>query len=1136
MTTEPTPADSTSTSVTEKPVPGPPPAAPSVETLAAPAPPAPPQAAPTWPLKADIAILGLLLILSFFLASFAATNSDLWLNLAIGKRISEGEFEFGVDPYSWATEATLTKPAVYWVHHSWLYSWLVYQLYSLAGGAGLVIGKAILFTAAIALLSRISFAANGSRRGPAGLNVPRLGANSTSSWSEASRWFGLICLVMAALAASNLILLRPLVVSLLFLSITLFVLHHAGIFALKKDEAAPDRARWLWSLPLLFALWANLDHWFILGPLLLALCWGGTGLAKWYPNGNPVPGKTIAAVLGVGVAACVLNPYHVRVFELPPELACVALSIADPLHIPLPDALVAAGRTIRELAKIEPNFTWTASPLSARYWQSNFGLNVAGLAFFPLLVLGLIAFTLVALVKPQPNAPTLQVSRFLPWLFFAALAFALYRMVPFFVLIAAPMTALTLGEFLLWQQTTNAVSAARRDRGLNLARLVSLPLMLLLLFLAWPGWLHPRTNEFSAPHRVAWALRPDEPLKRAAQSLHALKQHGQCRNVFNAGFDLANYLPWFAPDVKYFMDTRFSLYAGQAEMYEKARRALADSALPAEDWQSLFLERDIDQVAIVAFRTDLHARLLTRWWVDADHWQQRYADNRTLVFSWSGPGKSWELDAACTELNRQAFGEIPEDKRPPLGGAPPPRGLSFWTQYLDGVPPTPGLVGECNLQKARFIVTHEWMYAHYTIGSIMRRSQPILGIAFALSPVLEIQLMSAQISPPIDYGPPALPILMVRGARRAVAENPLDPACHKVLLEANETLRGFQEEHWAGQRSPLRNQLRQVQLVASVYNLVQLQPDNPDYHETLAKIYLQKNFRDLALDHFQQAYKGHEARFASGKYGSRTPKEKDAALKNYREKNIDPLDQTVRVRLAQFKETSEKLAPLQKVANALHQRFQEFGEKGKEETPLGLGKKAWDILMETDQTTLAKEEVHTYLLSRFDLALSMGRVDIVAEDLKNENVRSALPPAVLAQFELLAAAAVGDYQTMDQALALIEQQQREGIRLVGEEIKRRRTRCAPSMVLVPLQHFATGLVVGVIQTLETLEFERIVAGKAHNDLFNTKTLRGIVALEAGDTNQAREIFQTTLREAGSEHFFSDRPIARRYLDLLNQQR
>jgi hypothetical protein len=1108
MTNEPRPANAASTSITEKLAPAPPPTTPSIE--APPAPQALPEAAPTWPLKADIAILGLLLLLTFFLASFAAVNSDLWLHLAVGKRISEGIFEFGVDPYSWATEATQTRTAVYWVHHSWLYSWLVFQIYSFFGGAGLVIGKAILFTAAIALLSRIG-------------------------WTQESRWFVLLCLAMAALAASRLIELRPIVVSLLFLSLTLFLLNRAGIFALKKDAVAPGGGRWLWYLPPLFALWANLDHWFILGPLLVALCWGGTALAKWYPNGNPVPGKKIAAVLGVGVLACVLNPHHLRVFELPPELAYVVLSITDPFHIPVPDSLVAAGRTVKELAQVEPNATLIASPLSARYWQSNFGLNVAGLAVFPLLLLGLIAFTLIALVKPQPNSPSLQVNRFLPWLFFAVLALALWRMIPFFALLAAPLTALTLGEFLHWQQTSNAVSAARRDRGLNLARLVSLPLMLVLLYLAWPGWLHGMTgaNEFRSAHRVAWTIRPDEPFQRAAESLHELKQQGR-RNVFNTSRELANYLPWFAPDVKYFMDTRYSLYTGQAETYDKARKALADPALPGEDWQALFVERKIDQVAMVNVNPNFHARLLTRWWLDAGHWQQRYADNRTLVFSWSGPGKNWEPDAAGAELNRQAFGPIPQDKRPPVHGAPPPRARGLWTQYLDGVGPTPALVGECNFQKARFMVSHDLMLIYYNIGGILRRSELLWGTASALSSALETQLRNAQTSPPIDFGPPALPILMVRGARRAVAENPLDPGSHQMLLEANETLRVYQEEHWAGQRSPLRYQLRHIQLVASLYNLAQLQPDEIGHHEKLAAIYLQKNFRDLALDHLRQAYKCLEAVLASGKTNLKTPKEREAYLKNYREKNIDPLDQTVRLRLAQYKENTEKLPPLQKVKYALQQPFQELGEKGEKESPLGLAKKAWEVLMETDQTTLAKEDVPRYLVARFELALSMGRVDAIADDLKQEWVHAALP----AQVQLLAAGVLGDYEAMDQALSDIEKLARAEVKSKRELVDHNRLLTVPPMVLAPMQHFPTGLVAGVSQTLPShwgLEVSLLLLKNAHSDVFNAMTLRGILALEAGDTKQARAIFQAALTEAGNEHAFSDRFIARRYLDLLNQQ-
>src|SRR5437763_1415325 len=127
MTTEPTASAGADTNITDKPA-APTPAAPVPTTT--PAPPAPATAAkderpPAWIVKSDYLLLGLLLLLSFLLASFTASNSELWLHLAIGQRLSEGAFEFGVDPYSWATEAVGTKPAVFWVHHSWLYSWFI---------------------------------------------------------------------------------------------------------------------------------------------------------------------------------------------------------------------------------------------------------------------------------------------------------------------------------------------------------------------------------------------------------------------------------------------------------------------------------------------------------------------------------------------------------------------------------------------------------------------------------------------------------------------------------------------------------------------------------------------------------------------------------------------------------------------------------------------------------------------------------------------------------------------------------------------------------------------------------------------------------------------------------------------------
>src|SRR5438105_791178 len=126
MANEPIPGQP-SENITEKPAAPAPPAASEQITATPPAPVTPAvqaaaQTAPAWLYRTDLAILGLLLVLTFLLGSFTATNSDIWMHLAIGQRISEGNFTFGVDPFSWVSEASDGKPAVFWVHHSWLYS------------------------------------------------------------------------------------------------------------------------------------------------------------------------------------------------------------------------------------------------------------------------------------------------------------------------------------------------------------------------------------------------------------------------------------------------------------------------------------------------------------------------------------------------------------------------------------------------------------------------------------------------------------------------------------------------------------------------------------------------------------------------------------------------------------------------------------------------------------------------------------------------------------------------------------------------------------------------------------------------------------------------------------------------------
>ena len=91
-------------------------------------------------------------------------------------------------------------------------------------------------------------------------------------------------------------------------------------------------------------------------------------------------------------------------------------------------------------------------------------------------------------------------------------------------------------------------------------------------------------------------------------------------------------------------------------------------------------------------------------------------------------------------------------------------------------------------------------------------------------------------------------------------------------------------------------------------------------------------------------------------------------------------------------------------------------------------------------------------------------------------------------------------------------------------------------------HASTGASIGAQLTapppslISDLEGAKLQERLFKADLYNTITLRGIIALEAGETKQARTIFEAVLKEAANEAYFSDAPIAARYLELLDAQK
>jgi tetratricopeptide (TPR) repeat protein len=247
--------------------------------------PPPTPAAPPAGLKPSGFVIGFdwvlafgVLVLAFFAGSFSVRNSDFWMHLAAGRLIAGGEYSFGTDPFSYATEGR------YYANHEWLYDWGLYQLFKAGAGQAVVIAKclALALAAGLLLLTR--------RPGQSAFPI-------------------VVCTGLAFVAAAPRLLLQPHVASVLLLAGLLYAL-------MRVPKPAGS-----WTFPVvigvLFAVWSNTDQWFFLGPVFLALYAAGQFVRRDEET-DPV---TVLKALGIGVIACCLNPHHIHVWELPGELA-----------------------------------------------------------------------------------------------------------------------------------------------------------------------------------------------------------------------------------------------------------------------------------------------------------------------------------------------------------------------------------------------------------------------------------------------------------------------------------------------------------------------------------------------------------------------------------------------------------------------------------------------------------------------------------------------------------------------------------------------------------------------------------------------------------------------------------------------
>ncbi len=1029
----------------------------------------------------DWLFAGIVCTLAFLLASTPSHNSDLWLHLASGRALVHGQAPLGTDPFASTTEG------VYWVNHSWLSDAGLYALYEIGDGKALAIAKAALVTALAGLF--FCFRRRGTRAGMVAFAA-----------------------AAAVLALGPWLPLQPVLASLFGTALTLYLLERPALVEGFRAERARSR-RWL--LVPLFALWANLDAWFLLGPVLVGL-YALDAAVRRLRGMAAHPGDLLSLTLLAltGLAACFLTPFHYHTFAWPTPLGLTHAEQAW-MRDPLGQGLVV-------------------SPFVGRFAAASTFASVGGLAYCLLLAAGAASFAL--------RGKALHFGRLLVWLALAVLSAYQARAIPFFAVAAGPILALNLQE---WSGAT--VLTDRRRRLAAAVRGAGVLAGLALLVAAWPGWLQP------TPYQPrGWAVEPDETLVRMARRIdqrHSEHAFRSDRFALTFSPEVAHYLAWYCPAEKGFLDSRWSLFDRTADDYVRMRRCLLqpDGSGPDRALGPLLDAHRIDRVLVYDPDPARSLQAFRCLLLDGQEWELLDVEGGAALFgrrSGTESASPWKaLDLGQAAYHPEADRQAPRTA-PPLPQPPGPFD-AFWRARNDHSADR----GEAALYLNAFDLTAEqrrqelatqWLLAQATglvgsgVGSEPAGTSGALAVRLHLVPLIAgsqetkvgaqpaAEAFATGFAAANDRASPAAPLLAVRAARRALAANPDDAGAFLLLGEAYIRLANqTREQDWQGML-PAFAATRLAQALAALEQAVALRPDLDRAHALLAQLYFQDNQLDRALDHLRA-----RLRIAEQEIAARGPEAASAADRRLPLRaDVDEMDSLVEKAEKIYEaNTSDKTDPSQ------------VRDRASLAARHGLTRKALDMLLESHPAIFGKSGVQLQL----ELMMRGGRAREVHSWLEPQYTDVlGFPRYHLLQAE--AAAACGDYAAADAELDTLSQQ----LRLIGisrdklvpvrsaiafhvGDAAERPALCGGPAALAGAAFFRCEAVRPLGEPADLLRRESDI-----------RVLRGLLALESGAVENAGEHFRAALevwggdREAaaGAGLDFAARPIAQQMTRLL----
>jgi tetratricopeptide (TPR) repeat protein len=967
------------------------------------------------------------------LSSFPARNLDLWSHLANGRDLlALGSFS-----------------------PTWIYDLATFAVYSVFGGVGLAAAKSLM----------MGFVA-----------IVLLHLGTKSSWRIALAVTGL-----AVLAMSNRLLLQPQTASVVGLVIVLWLIHHRRV--VRADRVWPA-----WSLVALFLVWANVDHWFILGLAVTALILLGQILDD--RSRNPVRQALISWAVTIGILAAVtcISVTNLEGFRIPIELR-TALSTAI---------------TVDEGPAIH-------SPFHPTY-RTVFRDNSSALAYFPLFAFSVLSFLL--------NRKAWSWSWLLPYVLLAVISALEARTIPFFAVLAGPVTARNVQEFFARRPT----NPPRRKWTLVIEGIAGGVVATAFLLGAWTGLLQGPPYE---PRRLAVEMPP--AFSEGADFLRQTHSAGvwppETRSL-HVSPDTLGVFAWIIPDDDRIQNDTIVSHLLAPDRQDDARTALRESK--------------VNRVVVWAGDQSTASRaMLDRLLADPVEWRLLTLSGGLVVFGWAdpaSPASSQAYQGRELDVNQLAFQPTETQTAPATGLPKPPR---WWDAFWKRAYPTRPAGRDEATVLLRHAESHRVTAPYQNL--MVWESGQVVGLVGAAGTwsgpagLGDLALRLTLFRPPLPNGTGAdvmpqtemvfalqkryaadrgaIPIgdvlAAVRAARRAMAENPTDANAHYTLAKAYTALANHTAEYrWSGRDGiPQIRRVRQVQASAALNNAVNLNPRLAPAHRDLANLYRTIGCFDLAVEHLQ-AYQALDPQWGG------LPKTGPAAEDLTAE--VNQWVKQLQERLETYERDSANLSVSERALLAVR---------------MELGGLARSILLKSDVSAFGAQGVEMEL----DLLLRTGRPQEVL-DITTPVVGGSLGAQkyhwTLAQAHL----AVGNYEAADQDL--IDMVGQGGSVLLGEAIAEQVAGVVGKSI-IDAQPSVVELnnILWLAFSRADLQAQLTEVARTLGQRANMVTLRAVMAMESGNTALARQLFRHALthspRRWGSGQLeFNGRRIAWDALELL----